>query len=90
VSFSITRSVQLDSARVLVIGDLMFDRFCYGSVSRISPEAPVPVVLVNREQAMLGGSGNVLANLCAVGSAAGLIGVIGDDEAGRQCAAMGR
>lgn len=88
MSTSIARSVRLESARVLVVGDLMFDRFCYGSVSRISPEAPVPVVLVSREQAMLGGSGNVLANLCAVGSTAGLIGVVGDDDAGRQCAAM--
>lgn len=81
-------TAQLANARILVVGDLMLDCFRYGSVARISPEAPVPVLSVTREQKMLGGAGNVLANIAALGGKAGLIAVIGDDEAGRRCAAM--
>ncbi len=76
----------LARARILVVGDLMLDRFCYGSVSRISPEAPVPVLHITREEQMLGGAGNVLANIASLGGKVGLIAVIGDDEAGRRCA----
>jgi D-beta-D-heptose 7-phosphate kinase/D-beta-D-heptose 1-phosphate adenosyltransferase len=65
-----------------VIGDLMLDRFVWGSVSRISPEAPVPVVLLERETAMPGGAGNVVRNIAALGGRALPIGVRGDDQAG--------
>src|SRR5579872_1524170 len=79
---------RLANARILVVGDLMLDRFRYGSVSRISPEAPVPVLHIDREQKMLGGAGNVLANIASLGGQAGLIAAIGDDEAGRLCSEM--
>jgi D-beta-D-heptose 7-phosphate kinase/D-beta-D-heptose 1-phosphate adenosyltransferase len=69
-------------SRVLVIGDLMLDRFVYGSADRVSPEAPIPVLAVAREQIMLGGAGNVARNVAALGGQASLIGVVGDDEAG--------
>ncbi len=83
-----SRTIDFVNARVLVIGDLMLDRFRYGAVSRISPEAPVPVVHVQRETAMLGGAGNVLANLASLDCQAGLIAVVGDDLAGEECARM--
>ena len=70
-------------SRVLVVGDLMLDRFIWGQVNRISPEAPVPVVRVTRESAHLGGAANVVANLRALGGDAVPIGLIGDDEAGK-------
>jgi D-beta-D-heptose 7-phosphate kinase/D-beta-D-heptose 1-phosphate adenosyltransferase len=70
-------------ARVLVLGDIMLDQFIWGSVSRISPEAPVPVVQVESETYMLGGAANVLHNLIALGGRANLGGLVGDDEAGR-------
>ena len=82
------QGIDFSAARVLVIGDLMLDRFRYGSVSRISPEAPVPVLHVRREIAMLGGAGNVLANIAALGCRCGLIAAVGDDADGQQCAAM--
>lgn len=69
--------------RIAVVGDLMLDRFIRGSVSRISPEAPVPVVEVNQpETAHLGGAGNVVANLAALGARPFVFGVVGADEAG--------
>ncbi|MFY8207830.1 MAG: D-glycero-beta-D-manno-heptose-7-phosphate kinase, partial [Caulobacter sp.] len=67
---------------VLVLGDVMLDRFIYGAVDRISPEAPVPVIAVEKETAMLGGAGNVARNVAALGAKAVLIGLIGQDEAG--------
>ena len=70
-------------SRVLVIGDIMADRFIWGSVSRISPEAPVPVVDIKKESFMLGGSANVFNNILAIGGQAELSGVIGSDETGR-------
>ncbi|MBU4434820.1 MAG: D-glycero-beta-D-manno-heptose-7-phosphate kinase [Alphaproteobacteria bacterium] len=73
---------------VLVLGDVMLDRFIYGAVDRISPEAPVPVIAVERETAMLGGAGNVARNVAALGGKAVLIGLIGDDEAGRALTAL--
>lgn len=82
------RYTTFSSARVLVVGDLMLDRFRYGSVSRISPEAPVPVLRAVQETAMLGGAGNVMANVVALEGTCGLVGVLGDDAAGRDCAAM--
>ncbi len=69
--------------KVLVIGDVMVDHFIWGSVSRISPEAPVPVVEVAKESLMLGGSGNVLNNILSLGGQAALTGIIGKDEMGR-------
>lgn len=78
----------LSTARVLVVGDIMLDRFRYGTVARISPEAPVPVLHITREEEMLGGAGNVLANLVSLGASAGLIAVVGDDAAGRRCSAL--
>lgn len=88
MSVYLPQHFSFDHARVLVIGDIMLDRFRYGSVSRISPEAPVPVMHVSSEQAMLGGAGNVLANLAALDCTCGLIAVVGDDEPGRHCARM--
>ena len=67
---------------VLVLGDVMLDRFIYGAVDRISPEAPVPVIAVEKETAMLGGAGNVARNVAALGARAVLIGLVGQDEAG--------
>jgi D-beta-D-heptose 7-phosphate kinase/D-beta-D-heptose 1-phosphate adenosyltransferase len=71
---------EFHKARVLVLGDVMLDRFVYGSVERISPEAPIPVMSVERSADMLGGAGNVARNIAAMGARATLIGVIGDDE----------
>lgn len=70
--------------RILVVGDLMLDRYIHGSVERISPEAPVPVVQVGRERCVPGGAANVAYNICALGGKACLAGVIGDDAAGRE------
>lgn len=69
-----------DKVRVLVIGDLMLDKFSYGKVSRISPEAPVPVLHIAREDTMLGGAANVACNVSTLGAQPVLIGVIGDDK----------
>jgi D-beta-D-heptose 7-phosphate kinase/D-beta-D-heptose 1-phosphate adenosyltransferase len=71
-------------ARVLVIGDVMMDQFIWGRVERISPEAPVPVVAVDRETFMLGGAANVLRNIVSLGGGCDLIGVVGRDHMGRQ------
>jgi rfaE bifunctional protein kinase chain/domain len=70
------------SANVLVIGDIIVDHFIWGTVSRISPEAPVPVVNVTHENLLLGGAANVLHNLYALGAQATLCGVIGNDPIG--------
>ncbi|MBI1215107.1 MAG: D-glycero-beta-D-manno-heptose-7-phosphate kinase [Alphaproteobacteria bacterium] len=77
---------RLQGARVLCIGDVMLDRFVYGAVDRISPEAPIPVLLVKHEKHMLGGAGNVVANIAALGAKAELVAVTGDDMAGREVA----
>jgi len=74
---------RMPKARVLVVGDIMLDRFIWGTVSRISPEAPVPVVWAKSESFMPGGASNVANNICALGADAYICGVIGDDEAGR-------
>src|SRR5580658_7680501 len=68
--------------RILVIGDVMLDQFLWGKVSRISPEAPVPVVEVTRESFFPGGAANVARNLRALGPAVSVLGVLGDDSAG--------
>jgi rfaE bifunctional protein kinase chain/domain len=70
------------SARICVLGDVMLDRYFWGQVDRISPEAPVPVVKVNRRSARLGGAANVAANLSTLGVHVELAGIIGDDRAG--------
>jgi rfaE bifunctional protein kinase chain/domain len=72
----------LPGLRLAVIGDIMVDRFLWGRCDRISPEAPVPVVRVQRETLKLGGAANVAANLKALGVEVGLVGVCGDDPAG--------
>lgn len=69
------------AARVLVVGDVMLDRFVYGSVTRISPEAPIPVMRSERSSVMAGGAGNVARNIAALGGRATLIGLVGDDVA---------
>ena len=77
---------RLRKARVLCVGDVMLDHFHYGSVERISPEAPIPVLRVERETTMLGGAGNVVRNLVALGAEARFVTVVGDDDAGRTVA----
>lgn len=79
---------RLPQARVVCVGDLMLDRYIEGRVNRLSPEAPIPVLEVQREQAMLGGVGNVLRNLVALGVTAELVAAIGVDRAGRELAAL--
>jgi D-beta-D-heptose 7-phosphate kinase/D-beta-D-heptose 1-phosphate adenosyltransferase len=74
--------------RILVLGDVMLDRFLYGDVERISPEAPVPVVRLRETRAMPGGAGNVARNIAALGGEAVLIGLRGADAAGRDLAAQ--
>lgn len=69
---------------ILVVGDVMLDHFVIGSVERISPEAPVPVVRFDREEYRLGGAANVAANLRALGGRVEIAGVVGDDEAGER------
>src|SRR6185312_15299351 len=75
-------------ARILVIGDVMLDRFLYARVSRISPEAPVPVLAVEREVETLGGAGNVARNIVSLGGRATLIGGRGEDPAGARLEAL--
>jgi len=69
----------LNQARVACAGDIMLDHFVYGDVSRISPEAPVPVLGIKRQESMLGGAGNVVRNLHALGCGIGFFGILGDD-----------
>ena len=72
---------RFDSARVLVVGDVMLDRYWYGGTSRISPEAPVPVVKIDHTEDRIGGAGNVALNIASLGAAAFLVAVVGRDEA---------
>jgi D-beta-D-heptose 7-phosphate kinase/D-beta-D-heptose 1-phosphate adenosyltransferase len=82
---SLRRHIQrFQQASVLVIGDLILDHYIWGRVSRISPEAPVPVVHVESESMRLGGAANVFNNILALGGKADVCGIIGSDEAGRQ------
>jgi D-beta-D-heptose 7-phosphate kinase/D-beta-D-heptose 1-phosphate adenosyltransferase len=78
--------VDLSRQSVLCVGDLMLDEFVYGDVSRISPEAPTPVIAVKRTDLMIGGAGNVARNLVSLGARCVFVGVVGDDEAGRALA----
>ena len=75
---------RLATANVVCVGDVMLDRFVYGDVQRISPEAPIPVLHISREDVTVGGAGNVARNLSALGTGARLFGVVGDDAAGRE------
>ena len=79
---------RLNQARVLVVGDVMLDRYWYGAVDRISPEAPVPVVRINREEERNGGAANVAYNLVTLGAQASLLTVVGDDEASHKLEAL--
>lgn len=73
---------RMEGRRVLIVGDAMLDHYTFGDVSRISPEAPVPVVEVNSEQYLLGGAGNVARNIVALGGQATMVGLIGRDQDG--------
>ena len=79
---------QIARARVLVVGDPMLDRYWYGAVDRISPEAPVPVVKVTREEERIGAAANVAYNVVTLGAQASFLGVVGDDEPGRRLEAL--
>lgn len=79
---------RLASARVLVAGDVMLDRYWFGEVSRISPEAPVPVVRVNRIEERPGGAANVARNVAALGASVHLLSVVGQDETARSLARL--
>ena len=80
--------LQLSKARVLVVGDAMLDRYWHGSVDRISPEAPVPVVSVTREEERIGAAANVAYNVATLGARASFLGVVGDDEPGHRLEAL--
>jgi rfaE bifunctional protein kinase chain/domain len=79
---------QLAKARVLVVGDAMLDRYWHGAVERISPEAPVPVVKVSREEERIGAAANVAYNVSTLGAKASFLGVVGDDEPGQKLEAL--
>jgi len=81
-SYRQAEAPDLDAVRLLVVGDVMLDRYWFGDVSRISPEAPVPVVRIEKREARLGGAANVARNAAALGAHCGLLGVVGNDEAG--------
>jgi len=74
---------RFDNAQVLVVGDLMLDRYWHGGTSRISPEAPVPVVKVDQREDRPGGAANVALNITALGAGVSLVGIVGEDEAGQ-------
>jgi len=76
------------AARILVVGDVMLDRYWFGEVSRISPEAPVPVVLVGAQEERPGGAANVARNCAALGARVQLLSVIGRDESGKRLAQL--
>jgi D-glycero-beta-D-manno-heptose-7-phosphate kinase len=79
---------QICAARVLVVGDVMLDRYWYGAVDRISPEAPVPVVRITREEERNGGAANVAYNVVTLGAQSSLLTVVGDDEASHKLEAL--
>jgi rfaE bifunctional protein kinase chain/domain len=74
---------RLAAVRALVVGDVMLDRYWFGDVDRISPEAPVPVVSVGDQEERAGGAANVARNVAALGAKCSLLSVVGEDEAGR-------
>jgi len=79
------RLTEIGKQTILCIGDLMLDDFVYGDVSRISPEAPAPVIRVTREDVIVGGAGNVARNIASLGAKCLFVGVIGDDVAAPSC-----
>ena len=79
---------KLAQVRLLVVGDVMLDRYWFGDVSRISPEAPVPVVKIERQEERLGGAANVARNATALGAVTSLLSVVGNDDAGRSLARL--
>jgi len=79
---------QLAKARVMVVGDLIVDRFVYGNVDRLSREAPIPVMVVDHEKTMLGGAGNLVRNLHTLGATVTLVGLVGRDATGEHLTAM--
>lgn len=81
-------AAQLQAARVLVVGDAMLDRYWHGPVDRISPEAPVPVVRVTREEERIGAAANVAYNVVTLGAQAALLSVVGDDDASHRLEAL--
>lgn len=84
VFLSPTNSEQFSKARVLVIGDVMLDRYWFGDTHRISPEAPVPVVKVGKIDERLGGAANVARNVAALGAQTTILGIVGEDEPGQR------
>ena len=80
----------LKSLKALVVGDLILDHYAWGRVERISPEAPIQILAVDRDDVRLGGAGNVAANLSALGAKAVLVGLVGSDPQGRELARMTR
>jgi rfaE bifunctional protein kinase chain/domain len=84
MSMSLPTLDLLKQAHVLIVGDVMLDRYWYGAVDRISPEAPVPVVRVTREEERLGGCANVAFNVVTLGAQASLLSVLGDDDNGER------
>lgn len=83
-----TDARSLKKARVLIVGDVMLDRYWFGNVARISPEAPVPVVRVERSEERPGGAANVARNAAALGAQVSLLSVVGKDDAGRSLARL--
>jgi len=84
----ITHHSSLGNARVLVVGDVMLDRYWFGQVGRVSPEAPVPIVRIDRTEERPGGAANVARNAAALGARAKLLSVVGADDAGRKLATL--
>src|ERR1700716_4527133 len=82
--FNFEAALNLISGQTVVcVGDLMLDDFVYGEVSRISPEAPAPVLAVTKSELVVGGAGNVARNIAALGARCIFVGVVGEDEASR-------
>src|SRR5258706_11077367 len=83
-----TLSHAIAGQTVLCVGDLMLDEFIYGEVSRISPEAPAPVIAVQRSETNIGGAGNVARNIASIGARCIFVALIGEDEAGTKLKAL--
>ena len=75
---------QFSKTRLLVVGDVMLDRYWFGDTNRISPEAPVPVVQVGKIDERLGGAANVARNVAALGANTTILGIVGNDESGKR------